>query len=83
MTDIRSLPVIATSHRPAPKKIVRPCDYQLQSAVIALETQVGTAEAYNRLCDAAAVLKRQIDDGKAKAQNPLFATDPKAIFPLG
>ena len=48
-----------------------------------LETQMGTVEAYNRLCDAAEKLKAKIDAGKAEAQGHLWATDPKWIYPAG
>lgn len=56
-----------------PKRIKRPADYGLQHACINLETQYGTIEAYNRLVEAAKRMKAQIDAGKAKPQNPLFA----------
>lgn len=59
----------------APKRIVRPCDYGLRGAVYSLEQQLGTIEAYNRLVEAAAVLRARIDAGKAEAQNPIFAVD--------
>lgn len=61
----------------APKRIVRPCDWRLLSAVQALETQLGTIEAYNRLVEMAAILRAKIDDGKADAQNPIFAVSVK------
>ena len=60
-----------------PKRIVRPCDYGLYSAVIALESQLGTIEAYNRIVEAANAMRAQIDAGKAKPQNPLFAVHIK------
>lgn len=60
-----------------PKPIVRPCDYGLLTAIHGLETQLGTIEAYNRLVTAAATLKAQIDAGKAKAQNPIYAVSPR------
>lgn len=59
----------------APKRIVRPCDYGLRGAVVSLEQQVGTIEAYNRLVEAAAILRARIDAGEAQAQNPIFAVD--------
>jgi hypothetical protein len=62
---------------PPPKRIMRPCDYGLLLAVDHLETQLGTIEAYNRLCRAAAALQAQIEAGKAKPQNPLFAVHPR------
>lgn len=83
MSDIRSLPVTGVASRPAPKRIMRPCDYGLLAAINDLETQVGSAEAYNRLCDAAHHMKAKIDAGNGKAQNPIFATDPKFICPQG
>lgn len=56
-----------------PQRIVRPCDAGLYLAVQDAETQLGTIEAYNRLCAHAAQLKARIDKGDVKAQNPLFA----------
>lgn len=56
-----------------PPRIVRPCDYALRNAQFALETQLGTIEAYNRLATAAHDLKAKIDAGEAVPQNPLFA----------
>jgi hypothetical protein len=56
-----------------PRRIVRPCDYGLAGAVRSLEAQLGTIEAYNRLVEAAASLRAQIDAGNAKPQKPLFA----------
>ena len=60
----------------APGLIRRPCDYSLLMAVDALETQLGSIEAYNRLAAAAHALKAKIDAGKAQAQHVLFRTDP-------
>ncbi len=61
-----------------PTPIIRPCDFTLMGAVNALETQLGTIEAYNRLTTAAHHLKAQIDAGNAKAQNPMFAVSTGA-----
>lgn len=83
MSDIRKLPVQATTSRPAPKRIVRPCEWGLLGSVRDLETQLGTVEAYNRLCDAAEQLKAKIDRGDAQAQHKMFATDPEWIYPAG
>lgn len=80
--NITKLPVSGVASRPAPKRIMRPCDYGLMLAVVNLETQAGSVEAYNRLCDAAQAMKAKIDAGNAKAQSPLFATDPAFIYPL-
>lgn len=63
---------------PLPKPIMRPCDWGLRLAINNLETQLGTIEAYNRLANAAAVLKAKIDAGKAEAQNPMFAVSTGA-----
>lgn len=81
MSEVHQLPVIGTTDRPAPKKIMRPCDYGLLGVVRDLETQVGSVEAYNKLCDAAAKLKAKIDAGDGRAQHPMFATDPNWIYP--
>jgi hypothetical protein len=61
-----------------PRRIVRPCDYGLWLAVQNAEAQLGTIEAYNRLVAHAEHLRAQIDAGKAKAQNPLFAVSTGA-----
>lgn len=81
MSEIRKLPTSTDTNRPAPKRIMRPCEYGLIVTVRDLETQMGTVEAYNRLCDAAAKLKTKIDAGKAEAQGHLWATDPEWIYP--
>lgn len=60
-----------------PKKIMRPCDYGLLTAVTNLETQLGTIEAYNRLVTSAEELQKKITNGKAVAPNPIYAKDPK------
>lgn len=83
MSDIRQLPVTGVASRPAPARIMRPCEYGLLGAVRDMETQMGSVEAYNRLCDAAARLKRKIDSGDAVAQHSMWATDPKYIYPAG
>jgi hypothetical protein len=62
---------------PLPKPITRPCDWGLLNAVQALETQLGTIEAYNRLVRAAEELRAQIERGEAKAQNPIYARRPR------
>lgn len=59
-----------------PKRIMRPCDYGLLSAWYALETQLGTIEAYNRIAEFAERTKARIDAGDVKPQNPLYATSP-------
>lgn len=82
-SDVRQLPVKQVSDRPAPKRIMRPCEYGLRGTVRDMETQMGTVEAYNRLCDAAAILKAKIDAGDAKAQHAMWATDPNFIYPRG
>ena len=83
MSDVRQLPVVQETKRPAPKRIMRPCEYGLWNAVNSMETQMGTVEAYNRLCDWAESLKAKIDGGEGKAQHPMWATDPKMIYPAG
>lgn len=60
-----------------PVPMLRPADWSLRNAVQALETQLGTIEAYNRLVDAARALRVQIEAGDAKPQNPLYAIDPR------
>ncbi len=75
MADIKAWPLSGPMTQDQPKPIVRPCDYGLESAVMALETQVGTIEAYNRLVDKCRVLREQIERGHVKAQNPLYAVN--------
>lgn len=83
MSDIRKLPSPTGSNRPAPKRITRPCEYGMWNAVQSMETQMGTVETYNRLCDWAQALKAKIDRGDAEAQHPMWATDPNMIYPAG
>lgn len=81
MSDIRKLPVQAAPTAALPVRIMWPCDYGLLGAVRDMETQIGTVEAYNRLCEAAARLKRQVDDGKAKIPHERWLIDPNWIYP--
>jgi hypothetical protein len=75
MTDnVKPWPLSGPMTKEVPKPIVRPCDHGLELAVMQLETQVGTIEAYNRLVDKCRVLREQIERGHVKAQNPIFAT---------
>jgi hypothetical protein len=83
MSNVEQLPVKGSSERPAPRRIIRPCEWGLFGAVRDMETQMGTVEAYNRLCDAAQQLKAKIDAGNAQAQHKMWATDPKFIYPAG
>lgn len=83
MADIQQLKVKVETSRPVPRRIVRPCEYGLIGSMRDLETQLGTVEAYNRLCDAAAQLKRKIDAGEGTQANSMWATDPKWIYPAG
>jgi len=72
--SVEKLPV--QNHlRPAPQPIVRPCEWGLKGAINDLETQLGSIEAYNMLTCYANYLKRKIDAGNAKEQNPLYATN--------
>ena len=82
MAELHAWPKVAG--RPEidpPKAIARPCDYSLLNAVNALETQLGTIEAYNRLARAAHALKALIDAGDAKPQHPMFATSSTGAKP--
>jgi hypothetical protein len=81
VSNVEQLPVKGTSDRLAPRRIVRPCEWGLLGVIRDMETQMGTVEAYNRLCDAAQQLKAKIDRGDAQAQHKLFATDPDWIYP--
>lgn len=73
MSNVKAWPKATGNPVPAPKRIVRPCDYGLLSAINGLETQLGTIEAYNRLVEAAARVRQRIDAGEVKPQNPIFA----------
>ena len=65
------------SMRSLPKLIVRPCEYGLRSAIIGLETQLGSIEAYNMLVDYSNKLRLKIEKGKGEAQNEMYATNPR------
>lgn len=73
MTNVKPWPKATGNPAPAPKRIVRPCDYGLRASVMDLETQLGTIEAYNRLVDEAARLRKRIESGDVKPQHPTFA----------
>ena len=60
--------------RPAPKKIVRPCEWGLRLTIKKLEEQLGSIEAYNMLVDYSSDLRVKIDSGKAQPQNKYFST---------
>lgn len=83
MTDnVKPWPLPAgRAHVPLPRPIFRPCDAGLLLAVLNMETQLGTIEAYNRIATAAAALKSKIDAGAAVAQNPLFAVSVRGDPP--
>lgn len=83
MTNVRKLQTTETTKRAPPKRITRPCDYGLYNAIRECETQVGSVEAYNKLCDAAEAMKRKIDAGRGKQALEFFSTDPAFIYPLG
>lgn len=75
--NVTAWPKATGAHKQPPIRIKRACDWGLESAVSALETQLGTIEAYNRIVDAANILKSRIDTGDVKAQNPLYAKNIK------
>ena len=81
MAEIHQLETKQSTIRHVPAKINRPCDYGLELAISSMETQVGTVEAYNKLCDAAEKLKEKIDGGKSKIAMIQFSTDPAWIYP--
>lgn len=70
-SNIRPFPAQLTTDREPPKHLMRPCDYGLVLAISELEAQLGSVEAYNRLCDAAFCLKAKIDAGHACLQSPV------------
>lgn len=76
-SDVRPFPAQMSTERAPPQRLMRPCDAGLINAINGLETQLGSVEAYNRLCDAAHALKAKIDAGQARAQNPMFAIHPR------
>ena len=73
MAEVTKFPAPLTTDRQPPRPIMRPCDAGLSLAIMQLEDQLGTVEAYNRLCNAAQAMREQIDAGNAKAQNPIYA----------
>ena len=75
--EVVAWPLATGQAKPLPKPIMRPCDWGLISTTTALETQLGTIEAYNRLVAAAAKLKGKIERGEAKPQNPIYAVSVK------
>lgn len=79
MTDknIIAWPNVCGTPVEPPRPIMRPCDYGLLSAISALETQLGTIEAYNRVVAAAERMRAQIEAGNAKPQNPIYAVHPR------
>jgi hypothetical protein len=81
--DIRQFPSQLTTDRPAPRRIVRPCEHGLALAIDQMEVEMGSVQAYNQLCDIAGRLKRKIDAGDGIAQHAMWATDPKMIYPAG
>lgn len=83
MNNVEQLPVKATSERPAPRRIMHPCELGLLGTVHDLETQMGTVEAYNGLCDAARRLKAKIDAGDAEQPHKMWVTDPKFTYAAG
>lgn len=74
MSNVKPWPKPTGKMAQKPRRIVRPCDSSLLLAVYALEGQLGTIEAYNRLVAAANVLRAKVERGEAQAQNPIFAT---------
>lgn len=83
VSEVVQLKTASDTARPAPKRIIRPCEYCLFNAVRVLETQMGTVEAYNRLCDAAQALKAKIDACDGTQAHAMWATDPAFIYPAG
>lgn len=83
MTNVRPWPLQGRALDAVPKRVKRPCDYGLESAVYGLETQLGTIEAYNRLVTVCDQMRVDIANGKIKPQNPLYAVDIRgsANFP--
>ena len=60
-----------------PGKIKRPCDYGLELAVSNLVSQLGTIEAFNRLTNAAWLLREEIEEGRIKEPIPGAAEPAK------
>ncbi len=75
--NVEPWPLSGPMRRDIPRPIVRPCDYALELAVLSLETQLGTVEAYNRLVAKCDILRAQIARGHVKAQNPIYARNIK------
>lgn len=79
--NVKAWPKVTGTPSDAPKRIVRPCDYKLWLTVDALETQLGTIEAYNRLVEAAEKMRERIDAGDSKPQHPMFAVSVRGEQP--
>lgn len=60
--------------REPPASIKRPCDWGLESAVNNLEIQLGTIEAYNRLCAEAVRMFEKIASQNSVPPHPGYAT---------
>jgi hypothetical protein len=75
--SVEPWPIATAPTRSLLRRIKRPCDWGLEGAVQNLEIQLGTVEAYNRLVEAAEILKARIDASDIKPQNPLFAVNVK------
>lgn len=83
MAKVSKLHPRAAASRPVPVPIKRPCDYGLQLVVAECEYQVGSVEAYNKLCAASVSLKHKIDRGEGVQALACFAIDPEYIYPVG
>lgn len=79
--EVKAWPKPTGVPKPRPGRIRRPCDYGLELAAINCEVQLGTIEAYNRLCEEAEKMAARIKSGDVKAQNPLFAISLKGGKP--
>lgn len=75
--EVIAWPKATGTAQETPKPIKRPCDHGLDLAFMNLETQLGTIEAYNRLVAKAQLVKRLIDTGDVRAQNPCYAVKPR------
>lgn len=75
MAEITTWPLQGPVEVEPPRLIKRPCDNGLDLAILNLETQLGTIEAYNRLCRAAHKMHTRIELDDVKPQNPLYAVD--------
>lgn len=61
--------------RELPPRLYKPAECGLLTAVMALETQLGTIGAYNALVEAAEKLRAKIERDEAEGANPIYVKE--------